>query len=74
MLKVRIGNSDFEIVKGDITNQDTEAVVNAANKELAPGGGVAGAIHRMAGQELWEECKKIGGFKVIIKDIYNLFR
>ena len=50
-----------EVVRGDITAQDTDAVVNAANKALAPGGGVAGAIHRAAGEELWAECAKIGG-------------
>jgi O-acetyl-ADP-ribose deacetylase (regulator of RNase III) len=50
----------IRILKGDITEQETDAVVNAANKRLSPGGGVAGAIHSAAGSGLWEECKKIG--------------
>jgi len=58
-LEVKIKNTVVELLQGDISSQDTDAVVDAATKNLTPGSGVAGAIHSVAGHDLYEASQKL---------------
>jgi O-acetyl-ADP-ribose deacetylase (regulator of RNase III) len=61
MITMIIKGIDLHLVKGDITELDTDAIVNAANDRLILGGGVAGTIRRKGGPSIQEECDRIGG-------------
>ncbi len=74
-MDVKVNECTLRLVKGDITERKVDAIVNAANNKLLPGGGVCGAIHKAAGEGLAKECARIGfcetGDAVITKG-YNL--
>ena len=61
MRRVQAGQTEIQIVQGDITEMDTQAIVNAANAQLVLGAGVAGAIRKKGGPTIQEECNRIGG-------------
>jgi O-acetyl-ADP-ribose deacetylase (regulator of RNase III) len=60
-MQITIGETTLELVKGNIVQQEVDAIVNAANTGLAGGGGVDGAIHRAGGKSIMEECRALQG-------------
>ena len=63
-MKIAVNRSEIELIQGDITESDSDAIVNAANSLLVMGAGVAGAIRAKGGFSIQEECNKIGGCPV----------
>ena len=63
-MQIEINHKTLELVEGDITEQETDAIVNAANSSLILGAGVAGAIRNKGGSAIQQECDQIGGCPV----------
>ena len=63
-MTTKINNTLLELIQGDITEQNTDAIVNAANTALQLGGGVAGTIRKQGGPVIQEECNRIGSIQV----------
>ncbi len=63
-LSIQLEGTQLELIEGDITNLEVEAIVNAANEDLQLGSGVAGAILEKGGPSIQEECDRIGGTPV----------
>ena len=60
MRELTIGQGLLRLERADVTTLSVDAIANAANEALTPGGGVSGAIHRAGGPEIWRECRAIG--------------
>ncbi len=60
-MKVTINDKVLQLIEGDITEMDTEAIINAANAKLVLGGGVAGAVRRKGGPSIQKQCNETGG-------------
>ena len=70
-ITIRLNGTQLELIEGDITVLDVEAIVNPANEELKLGSGVAGAIREKGGPSIQKECDRIGGTPVGIVSFFS---